>query len=78
MKKTTVVVESLSNNTTKCTVPENTSLLQDRIRCYMCKECDHFKKDSPTSKEEREIEPIQEMFNLDKEQTSLSISYRHE
>ena len=31
LKKTTVVVESLSNNTTKCTVPENTSLLQDLI-----------------------------------------------
>ena len=29
LKKTTVVVESLSYNTTKCTVPENTSLLQD-------------------------------------------------
>ena len=31
LKKTTVVVESLSNNTTKYTVPENTSLLQDTI-----------------------------------------------
>ena len=29
LKKTTVVVESLSNNTTKCTVPDNTSLLQE-------------------------------------------------
>ena len=31
LKKTTVVVESLSTNTTRCTVPENTSLLQDLI-----------------------------------------------
>ena len=30
-KKTTTVVESLSTNTTRCTVPENTSLLQDLI-----------------------------------------------
>ena len=28
LKKTTVVVESLSTNTTRCTVPENTSLLK--------------------------------------------------
>ena len=31
LKKTTAVVESLSTNTTKCTVPENSSLLQDLI-----------------------------------------------
>ena len=31
MKKTTAVVESLSTNTTRCTVPENTSLLQELI-----------------------------------------------
>ena len=28
-------------------------------------------KDCPTSKKEREMEQIQQMFNLDKEQTSL-------
>ena len=32
---------------------------------------DHFAKDCPTSKEEREIEQIQQMFNLDEGQTSL-------
>ena len=31
-------------------------------------------KDCPTSKEEREIEPIQQMFNLDEGQTSLKTS----
>ena len=30
-------------------------------------------KDCPTSKEEREIEQIQQMFNLDEEQTSLKM-----
>ena len=38
------------------------------IRCYKCREYDHFTKDCSTSKEEREIEQIQEMFNLDEEQ----------
>ena len=44
---------------------------RDRIRCYKCREYDHFVKDCPTSKEEREIEQIQQMYNLDEEQTSL-------
>ena len=34
-------------------------------------EYDHFTKDCPTTKEEREIEQIHQMFNLDEEQTSL-------
>ena len=44
---------------------------RDRIRCYNCREYDHFTKDCPTSNEEREIEQIQQMFNLEKDQTSL-------
>ena len=28
--------------TNQCTVPENTKLLQDRIRCYRCREYDHY------------------------------------
>ena len=44
---------------------------RDRIRCYKCREYHHFAKDCPISKEEREMEQIQQMFNLDEEQTSL-------
>ena len=46
---------------------------RDRIRCYKCKddEYDHFRKDCPTSKSEKEAEHIQQMFNMDEEQTSL-------
>ena len=32
---------------------------------------DHFAKDCPTSREERELEQLQQMLNLDDEQTSL-------
>ena len=46
---------------------------RDRIRCYKCTEYDHFMQDCPTSKEEREIEQIQQMFNLDEEQTSSKV-----
>ena len=44
---------------------------RDRIRCYKCREYDHFAKDCPTSKIEKEAEQIQEMYNMDKEQTAL-------
>ena len=40
---------------------------RDRIRCYTCREYDHFAKDWCTSNEEREIEQIQKMFNLDED-----------
>ena len=46
---------------------------QDGIRCYKCREYHHFTKDCPTSKEEREIEQVQQMFYLDEEQTSLKM-----
>ena len=42
-----------------------------RIRCYKCREHDHFARDCPTSKEERELEQLKQMLNLDGEQTSL-------
>ena len=39
--------------------------------CYKCQEYDHFTKDCPATKEERGSEQIQQVFNLDEEQTSL-------
>ena len=44
---------------------------RDRVRCYKCREYGLYTKDCPTTKEEREIEQIQQMFNLDEEQKSL-------
>ena len=44
---------------------------RDRIRCYKSREYNHFTKDCPTTREERETEQIQQMFNLDEEQTSF-------
>ena len=44
---------------------------RDRISCYNCRERDHFAKDCPTSREEKEIEQLQQMLNLEDEQTSL-------
>ena len=44
---------------------------RDRIRCYKCRGYDHFMRDCPTSREEREIEQLQHMLNLEEDQTCL-------
>ena len=48
---------------------------RDRNRCYNCREYDHFARDCPTSREERDIDQLQQMLNLEEEeQTHLSTS----
>ena len=44
---------------------------RDRIRCFKCREYDHITKDCPNSQIEKEPEQIQQMYNLDEEQTAL-------
>ena len=45
---------------------------RDRIRCYNCREYDHFARDCPTSREDRDLEQLWQMLNLEaKEQTYL-------
>ena len=45
---------------------------RDRIRCYKCRKYDHFMKDCPTSREEKQIEQLQQMLYLGDEKTSLT------
>ena len=47
---------------------------RDRIRCFKCREYDHFVRKCPTRQENREIEQILQMFNLDNEQTVIQTS----
>ena len=44
---------------------------RDKIRCYKCREYDYFSKDCPTSQIEKESEQIQQMYNIDEEQTAF-------
>ena len=45
---------------------------RDRTRCYNCREYDHFARDCPNSREERDIDQLQQMLNLkEEEQTHL-------
>ena len=46
---------------------------RDRIRCYICREYDHFARDCPTSREERDLEQLQHMLNME-EQDCRSLS----
>ena len=44
------------------------STKRDRIRCYNCREYDHFVRDCPTSREERDVDQLQQMLNLEEEE----------
>ena len=46
---------------------------RDRIRCFEYREYDHFARECPTRQENRETEQIEQMFNLDEDQTILQI-----
>ena len=42
------------------------------MRCYNCREYDHFARNCPNSREERDLEQLQQMLNMEaKEQTHL-------
>ena len=41
---------------------------RDRIRCFNCREYDHFARDCPTSREERDLEQLQQTLNLEEEE----------
>ena len=40
---------------------------RDRIRSYKCREYDHFVRDCPNSREERDLEQLQQMLNLEEQ-----------
>ena len=45
---------------------------RDKIRCYNCREYNHFARDCPNSREERDLKQLQQMLNMEaKEKTHL-------
>ena len=40
---------------------------RDRIRCYACREYDHFARNCPNSREERDLEQLQHMLNMEEQ-----------
>ena len=63
---------SVSNGRPRSGSRANTN--RDRIRCFECREYDHFVRECLTRQEKREIEQIQQMFNLDDKETLLQTS----
>ena len=64
---------SLSNSRSRSGSRASTN--RDRIRYYNCREYDHFVRDCPNSREERELEQLQLMLDLEaEEQTQLLTS----
>ena len=59
-----------STSNSRSRLGSRASMIRDRIRCYKCREYDHFTKDCPTSREERELEQFHQMLHLKDEQTS--------
>ena len=49
------------------------SMNRDRIRYYACREYDHFVRDCPNSREERDLEQLQHTLNME-EQDRRSLS----
>ena len=58
---------NMSTNNSRSRSGSRASTNRDRIRCYKCREYDHFKRNCPTSREEKEIEQFQQMLNLGEE-----------
>ena len=56
---------SLSNSRSRSGSRASTN--RDIIRCYKCREYHHFAKDCPISREERDLEQLQQMLNLEEE-----------
>ena len=44
---------------------------RDRIRCFECREYNHFMRHCPKTQANREVGQIQQMFNMDEDQTIL-------
>ena len=56
--ETLVAIETRSTSNSRFMSGSRTSMNRDRIRYYKCKEYDHFRRDCPTSREERELEQL--------------------
>ena len=57
---------SPSNSRSRSGSRANTN--RDRIRCYNCREYDHVTRDCPNSREERELERLQQMLDMEEEE----------
>ena len=62
-----------SSNNDRSRSESRASTNRDRIRWYICREYDHFVRDCPNSREERDLEQLQHVLNME-EQDSRNLS----
>ena len=73
LQEITVVRDrSSSNSRLRSGSRDNTN--RGRIRCYKCREYDHFARDCPNSREERDLEQLQQMLNMEKQNHRIESS----
>ena len=48
-------------------------LIETELKCFKSREYEHFAKDCPTLQAEKEPEQIQQMYNVDEEQTAIKV-----
>ena len=58
-------VRSSSNSRSRSGFRASTN--RDSIRCYKCREYDHFMRDCPNSREERDLQQLQQMLNMEEQ-----------
>ena len=57
-----------SSDSSRSRSGSRTNTNRDRIRCYVCREYDHFARDCPNSREERDLEHLQHMLNMEEQE----------
>ena len=57
-----------SSDSSRSRSGSRTSTNRDRIRCYECREYDHFARDCPNSRERRDLEHLQHMLNMEEQE----------
>ena len=57
-----------SSSNSRSRLGSRASTNRGRIRYYNCREYDHFARHCPTSREERDLEQLQQMLNLEEEE----------
>ena len=65
-----------SANSSRSRSGSRASTNRDRIRCYNCSQYDHFARDCSTSREERDLNQLQQMLNMEGEEQMHLLSSR--
>ena len=74
LQEITAVAEDISSSNIRSRSGSRANTNRDRIRCYKCREYDHFARDCPSSREERDLEQLQQMLNMEEQNHRIESS----